>query len=47
MLSYFLKSKKNIESKNPKVVRTNNERIMLLSNCTVCDGKKFYRTARS
>ena len=41
MLSYFLKSKKNIESKNPKVARTNNGRIMLLSNCTVCDGKNF------
>ena len=32
MLSYCLKSKKRTESKNPKVVRTKNGRIMLLSN---------------
>ena len=32
MLSYYLKSKKRTESKNPKVVRTKNGRIMLLSN---------------
>ena len=33
MLSYCLKCKtKKTESKNPKVVRTKNERIMLLSN---------------
>ena len=41
MLSYFLKSTKNTESKNPKVGRTNKGRIMLLSKCTVCDGKKL------
>ena len=33
MLSYCLKCRKNTESKNPKVVRTKNGRIMLLSNC--------------
>ena len=32
--------KKNTESKNPKVVKTKNERIMLLSNCSVCNSKK-------
>ena len=31
---------KNTESKNPKVVRTKNGRIMLLSKCEVCDSKK-------
>ena len=41
MLSYCLKCKKNIESKSPKVVRTKNERIMLLSKCAVCDSKKL------
>ena len=32
MLSYCLKCRKNTESKNPKVARTKNGRIMLLSN---------------
>ena len=31
---------KNTEYKNPKVVRTKNGRIMLLSKCVVCNGKK-------
>ena len=31
---------KNTESKNPKVARTKNERITLLSKCAVCDIKK-------
>ena len=30
----------NTESKNPKVVRTRNEKIMLLSKCEVCVSKK-------
>ena len=40
MLSYCWKYRKNTESKNPKVVRTKNERITLLSKCVVCDSKK-------
>ena len=40
MLPYCLKCKKNTESKNPKVVRTKNGRIMLLSNCLVGNSKK-------
>ena len=41
MLSYYcLKCRKNSESKNPKVARRKNRRIMLLSNCVVCDSKK-------
>ena len=40
MLSYRLKRRKNTESKNPKVVRTKNGRIMLLSKCSVCNSKK-------
>ena len=40
MLSYCLKCRKNTESKNPKVARTKNGRIMLLSKCAVCDNKK-------
>ena len=41
MLSYCLKCRKNTESKNPKVVRTKNGRIMLLSKCEVCDIKRL------
>ena len=36
----FLKCRTNTESKNPKVVRTKNGRIMLLSKCLVCNRKK-------
>ena len=41
MLSYCVKCRKNAESKNPKVVRTKNGRIMLLSKCAVCVSKKL------
>ena len=40
MLSYCLKCKEVAESRNPKVVRTRNGRIMLLSKFEVCDSKK-------
>ena len=40
MLSYCLKCRNNAESKHPKVSRTKNGRIMLLSKCAVCDSKK-------
>ena len=40
MLSYFLKCRKNTESKNPEVIRTKNGRIMLISKCAVCENKK-------
>ena len=33
MLSYCLQCKKKTESKNPKVLRAKNGRIMLLSKC--------------
>ena len=38
MLLYYLKCRKNTESKNAKNVKTKNRRIMLLSKC---DSKKF------
>ena len=41
MPSYCWKCRKNTESKNPKVVRTKNERIMILSKCSVCNSKKW------
>ena len=40
MLSYCLMCRKNTESKNPKVARTKNGRIMLLPKYAVCDSKK-------
>ena len=39
MLSYCLKCRKNTESKNPKIVRAENGRIMLLLSCEVCNSK--------
>ena len=41
MLLYCLNCRKNIESKNPKLVMTNNGNIMLLSECAVCNSKKL------
>ena len=45
MLSYCWKCRKNTKSKNPKIERTKNERIMLVSKCAVCDSKnsKFFK----
>ena len=40
MLLYYLKCRENAESKKPKVIKTKNGRIMLLSKCAVCDNKK-------
>ena len=39
MLWYCLKCKEKTDSKNPRAVKTKNERIMLLLNCTVCASK--------
>ena len=41
MLFYFSKCRKNTESKNAKVLRTENGRIMVLSKCAVRDSKKL------
>ena len=35
-----MKCKKNTESKTPKITRTENGRIILLSKCAMCDSKK-------
>ena len=40
MLSYCLKCRKNTESKNPKVVKTKNGRIILSSKFAVYHSKK-------
>ena len=40
MLSYCLKCKKNTESINAKVSKTNNGIMMILSTCAICGSKK-------
>ena len=40
MLSYCLKCKKNTESINPKVSKTNNGKAMIFSTCAICNSKK-------
>ena len=39
MSSYCFKSKKQ-KSKYPRVSKTSNEKIMILSKCTICGSKK-------
>ena len=41
MLSYCLKCRKNTERKNPNVLNTKKERIMLLLKRPMCDSKKL------
>ena len=40
MSSYCLKSRKNAESINPGVSKTNNGKTMILSKCAICGSKK-------
>ena len=40
MKSYCLKCKKDTENINPKVLKTSNNRIIILSKCAICSGKK-------
>ena len=40
MLSYCLKCKRNTESISPKVLKTTNGRMMILSTCAICCSKK-------
>ena len=40
MNSYCLSSKKYTENINPKIVRTKNNRLMMLSKCAICNNKK-------
>ena len=39
MLSCYLKCKKNTENINPRVSRTSNNEIILLSKCNICGSK--------
>ena len=40
MNSYCLPCKKYTKNINPKIVRTKNNRLMILSKCSVCNNKK-------
>ena len=40
MSPYCLKWKKNTESINPRVSKTNNRKSMILSKCAICGSKK-------
>ena len=40
MSSYCLKCTKNTENINPRVSKTSNNKIMLLSKCSICGSKK-------
>ena len=40
MLCFYFTCRQNTDSKNRKVVKTKNGRIMLLSKWAVCDSKK-------
>ena len=41
METYCVSCKKNTANENSSVRRTNQNRLMLLSNCSVCDKKKL------
>ena len=41
MSSYSLKCRKNTESLNPKVSKTNNDKTMI-SKCAICGSKKSF-----
>ena len=40
MNSYCLSCKKNTENTNQKMVKTKNNRLMILSKCDICNNKK-------
>ena len=48
-LCYCLKCRKNTESENPKVIKTKNGRVMILSKCAVCNSKnlKFFKEQKA
>ena len=47
MLSYCLKCKKNTESINPKVSKTTNGKMKILSKCAICSSKKNQNLLKS
>ena len=40
MNSYCLSCKKDTKNINPKIVRTKNNRLIMLSKCAICNNKK-------
>ena len=44
-ITYCLSCKKNTRNINPKVVKTKNDRRMMLSRCSICNNKKSTFTA--
>ena len=44
-ITYCLSCKKNTRNVNPKVVKTKNNRKMMLSRCSICNHKKSTFTA--
>ena len=40
MKTYCVKCRKNIENSNPKIFKTKNGRLIMLSKCTECGFKK-------
>ena len=44
-ITYCLSCKKNTRNINPKVVKTKNNRKMMLSRCSICNNKKSTFTA--
>ena len=40
MKSYCLKCRKETKNINPRVLKTSNNRTMILSKCALCDSKK-------
>ena len=46
MLSYCLKCRKNTENINPTILRSSNDKKMILSNCAICVSQrsKFIKT---
>ena len=41
VITYCLSCKKDTKNIDPKVVKTKNNRLMMLSKCSVCNNKKF------
>ena len=41
MNTYCLSCKKDTKNINPKVIKTKNNRTMMLSRCSICNNKKF------
>ena len=41
MKSYCLKCRKDTENINPRVSKTSNNKIMILSKCAICNSKKL------